>query len=67
MPKKEIVLNLKEIKRKRYEARLKRLRCGYPLKFKRTRPRDPEKEEALLEWLLRVTPRRGHTFGKGFQ
>ncbi len=56
MSEKEIVLSLKEIKKKYHEAKLERLKNGYPLKFRRTKPRDPEKEKALLEWLLKNTP-----------
>lgn len=65
--RKEIVLSLEEIRRKRYEAKLERLRRGYPLRFKRTRPRDPGKEEAFVEWLLRITPpARDILSGKAF-
>lgn len=56
MRKKEIILSLKEIHRRRYEARLERLKLGLPLRRKRSFPKDPEKREAVLEWLLRITP-----------
>ncbi len=56
MRKKEIILSLEEIHRKRYETRLERLKPGLPLRRKRSFPKDPEKREAVLEWLLRITP-----------
>ena len=56
MQEKEVVLSLKDIKKKRHEAKLEMLRLGLPIRRKRSFPRDPEKREALLEWLLRATP-----------
>jgi len=68
MSKEEIVLSLKEIKGKYHEAKLERLKKGYPLKFKRTSPRDPEKEEVLLEWLLKnIPPDEDILSGKAFE
>lgn len=49
-------INLKRLKRTAFQEKLNRLKKGYPLTFKRTKPRDPEKEKALLEFLLRTTP-----------
>ena len=56
MSGKEIVLSLKDVQRKRHEAKLEMLRLGLPIRRKRSFPRDPEKRKALLEWLLEVTP-----------
>ncbi len=52
----EINISLEDIRRGYYEEKLKRLEMGYPLKFRRTRPRDPFKSKAMVEWLLRITP-----------
>ncbi|QWK20610.1 MAG: hypothetical protein KNN13_04645 [Hydrogenobacter thermophilus] len=53
---KEKVLSLEEIEKRYFEEKLNRLREGYPLKFRRTKPRDPRKREAMVKWLLRVIP-----------
>lgn len=52
----EISISLENIRQRYYEEKLKRLEMGYPLKFRRTRPRDPFKSKAMVEWLLRITP-----------
>lgn len=49
-------LSLKNIKKQIFKEKLNRIKQGYPLIFKRTKPRDPEKEKALLEFWLRTTP-----------
>jgi len=54
--KKDMVLSLKDIQRRRFEEKLWRLRNGLPLKPKRTKPRDPEKSEAYIDFLVRTTP-----------
>ena len=41
---------------KEFQERLERLRLGYPLSFKRTKPRSPEKKEYMIRLLLRATP-----------
>lgn len=52
----EINISLEDIRQRYYEEKLKRLEMGYPIKFRRTRPRDPFKSKAMVEWLLRITP-----------
>jgi len=56
MSEREITLSLKDIHRRRHEAKLEMLRLGLPIRRKRSLPKDPEKREALLKWLLRITP-----------
>jgi len=56
MPAKVIILNFKDIAKQRHSAKREKLKFGLPLKRRRFFPRDPEKAEALLKWLLRVTP-----------
>ncbi len=53
---KEIILSLEEVRKRYYREKLERLRSGYPLKFRRTRKRNPFKSDAMVEWLLRITP-----------
>lgn len=53
---KEKVLSLEEIEKRYFEEKLDRLRKGYPLKFRRTKPRDHHKREAMIRWLLEVIP-----------
>ena len=52
----EISISLENIRQRYYKEKLKRLEMGYPLKFRRTRARDPFKSKAMVEWLLRITP-----------
>ncbi len=52
----KIVLSLKEIKPAYTQAKLERLQKGYPLKFKRTRPREKFKKGELVKFLLNITP-----------
>lgn len=53
---KEITLRLNDLKNIYFKEKLNRLNSGFPDRFKRTKPRDREKEKALLNFLLRVTP-----------
>lgn len=56
MKAKELILNLKELKRLYFREKLNRLESSFSETFKRTRKRDPEKEKALLDFILKLTP-----------
>ncbi len=53
---KEIHLRLEDIRNRYHREKLQRFLQGYPLRFKRTRPRDPFKSKAMVEWLIKTTP-----------
>ncbi|GAB6065821.1 hypothetical protein JCM9492_09130 [Aquifex pyrophilus] len=54
--KKEITLNLEKIEKEYNKVKIERFKKGYPLRFKRTRPREKFKSDALIEFLLKITP-----------
>jgi len=54
--RKEIILNLEKIEEEYKKAKIERFKKGYPVKFKRTKPREEFKRDALMEFLVRITP-----------
>lgn len=54
--KREIIVDLDNLSQQRFEAMLERLRLGFPLRFKESRERDPEKRAALIRFYLNTTP-----------
>ena len=53
--RREIILNLEKIEEEYKKAKIERFEKGYPLKFKRTKPREKFKSDALVEFLVRIT------------
>jgi predicted ATP-dependent protease len=56
MKEKKTTLSLKDIERLYFEEKLRRLQGGFSLKLKRTKPRDPEKRQALIEFIIKSIP-----------
>ncbi len=54
--KKEIVLSLNKVEEQYKKAKLERFKKGYSIKFKRTKPREKFKREALVKFLIKITP-----------
>ncbi|WP_461828703.1 hypothetical protein [Aquifex sp.] len=54
--KREVILSLSKVDEEYKKAKLERLKKGYPIKFKRTKPREKFKKEALVEFLVKITP-----------
>ncbi len=54
--KKRIIISLETLDEEYKKEKLFRFKSGYPLRFKRTKPRDEEKRKALIEFLIKVTP-----------
>jgi len=54
--KREKILRLESVSEEYKRAKLERFKRGYPLKFKRTKPREKFKSKALLNFFLRTTP-----------
>ncbi|RUM31377.1 MAG: hypothetical protein DSY42_02870 [Aquifex sp.] len=54
--RKEIILNLEKIEEEYRKAKIERLKKNYPVRFKRTKPREKFKRDVLIEFLVRITP-----------
>ena len=54
--RKKFSLSFSEIEERYKKESLERVKKGYPIKFKRTKPREEFKEKTLVEFWIRTTP-----------